>query len=109
MVNDVIDLGGIYVEITPSPPDVIGGANEGFAGGTDDLLERLDGLGDKVGVICSRLQTKALDAMHGVAPDTFEIEFGVTLSGEAGIPLVTKGSAECNFVVKATWNLGEKS
>jgi len=31
----------------------------------------------------------------------------VTLAGEIGIPMVSKGSAECNFVVTAKWkNLG---
>jgi hypothetical protein len=96
---------GLYIEITPAPAVAAEEEGEGIAGSgkTVDLAERLAEVGDKVGEVCATLQSKALAAIKGVKPDEFEIEFGVKLAGEAGIPLVSKGSGECNFVVRATW------
>jgi hypothetical protein len=99
----------LYIEITPEPDIVADDQAEGAAGGGKvvDLAKQLGDAGDKIGEVCATLHTKALGAINGVKPDEFEIEFGVTLAGEIGIPMVSKGSAECNFVVKAKWtNLG---
>ncbi len=36
-------------------------------------------------------------------PSEFQLEFGVNASGEAGLPLVTKGTLAANFKVTLTW------
>jgi hypothetical protein len=36
-------------------------------------------------------------------PREFELEFGVSVGGEAGVPFVTKGTVDTNFKVKITW------
>jgi len=45
----------------------------------------------------------ALNSLKAVQPDEVEIEFGVELGGEMGIPLVTKGEARANFTVTLKW------
>jgi Trypsin-co-occurring domain 1 len=102
-----IDVGDLLIEISPQPYVVVPGAQrEGMAGNRAvDLADRLEEVGDKIGTVCTTLYTKALDAIQGVKPDEFEIEFGMTLAGEIGIPMVSKGSAECEFKVTAKWNL----
>lgn len=36
-------------------------------------------------------------------PEAVEVEFGVKLAGEAGVPLLTKASGEANFKVTVQW------
>ena len=104
--TQAILAGGLLIEITPEPEIVFEEETEGTAGAkTVDLADRLQDVGDKIGEVCTTLQTRAWQAIKGSKPDEFEIEFGVKLAGEAGIPLVSKGSAECNFKVKAKWHL----
>lgn len=107
--TQAISGGNLYIEITPEPDIVNDDEAEGLAGAgkVADLAKQLGDAGDKIGEVCTTLHTKALGAIKGAKPDEFEIEFGVTLAGEIGIPMVSKGSAECNFMVKAKWkNLG---
>lgn len=37
-------------------------------------------------------------------PSEVEIEFGVSVGGEAGVPLVSKGKIDANFTVKVKWS-----
>jgi len=47
---------------------------------------------------------KSVDRLvNHIAPDEISVEFGVTLGGEAGIPLVTKGTASANFKISIKW------
>ena len=43
-----------------------------------------------------------------LTPGTIEIEFGVELGGEIGIPLITKGEAKANFKITLKWNHGSQ-
>ena len=49
-----------------------------------------------------------LNSLKAVQPDEVEIEFGVELGGEMGIPLVTKGEAKANFTVTLKWAKDKK-
>jgi hypothetical protein len=40
-------------------------------------------------------------------PDELTVEFGVDARGEAGVPLVTKGSLGAQFKVSVKWKLAE--
>jgi hypothetical protein len=44
-----------------------------------------------------------LNSLKALRPGEVEIEFGVELGGEMGIPLVTKGEAKANFKVTLKW------
>lgn len=43
-----------------------------------------------------------------LAPKELEIEFGIGIKGEGGIPFFAKGSIETNFAVRAKWDWSEK-
>src|SRR5436305_2283193 len=42
-----------------------------------------------------------------LTPKELEIEFGIGIKGEGGIPFFAKGSVETNFSVKAKWDWSE--
>lgn len=44
-----------------------------------------------------------LNSLKSMRPGEVEIEFGVELGGEMGIPLVTKGEAKANFKITLKW------
>lgn len=99
----------IYVEVeenfeplSPSP-DLSGGA---VAGGIEPTkaIEKFDEIGLTIANVCSTLQNKVIEAIEKTKPNELTFEFGVKLAGEAGIPLVTKGSAEGTFQVTVKWN-----
>ena len=50
-----------------------------------------------------RIARTALDALTSLRPGEVEIEFGIELGGELGIPLVTKGEAKANFKITLKW------
>jgi hypothetical protein len=45
---------------------------------------------------------RVADGLRKLAPDRFEIEFGIKLNAEAGV-IVAKTAAESHFVVKLAW------
>jgi hypothetical protein len=50
-------------------------------------------------------------SIHGVIkdipePEEVAVEFGITLGGEVGVPLVSKGTASANFKVSIKWTKG---
>ena len=66
-----------------------------MAGAFDQLLDTVDA------VVSSTVhRIRAIDKT--IAPDEFQMEFGVTLHGEYGA-VVTKVSGEAQFVVKVTY------
>jgi Trypsin-co-occurring domain 1 len=106
-----IDVGGLYIQVVGEPELVEQDSEEGYGGmaAASDVVDRLDAIGEKIGEVCSRLQTSALAAVGTARPDKLEIDFSVTLAGKAGIPLVSSGSVEGSFTVKATWDFTAKS
>ncbi len=48
------------------------------------------------------------EGMTGLlSPDKLTLEFGLQLGGEAGVPFVTKGTAQANVKVTIEWNLNK--
>ncbi|WP_431236096.1 CU044_2847 family protein (plasmid) [Mycolicibacterium psychrotolerans] len=100
----VIYDGDLLIQLTPVDIVPVEGG-EGFADAdkAEALVNRLDALGTQIGRVCRTLHAKALDAIKDAKPDELELEFGVQLGGEIGIPMVSKGKADCDVSVKATW------
>jgi hypothetical protein len=90
------------IEIAEAPEVVAGTSVEGLAS-AGDLIGRLDDLSATIAEVCDSISGKVLAGLRNSRPDMFEIEFGVKLAGEAGIPLVTKGTAEGTLKVTAKW------
>lgn len=95
----------IYVEVeqdfgvvtTVEPDGQVAG------GGAEGALERLTEVGDRIGQVCNEVYEHTTAALNVARPTELSLEFGLKLGGEAGIPFVTKGTAEATFTVKATW------
>jgi hypothetical protein len=71
--------------------------------GLPRLLDGAEELGGQLENVAA-LAKAALGALQAAAPGKIELEFGVELGGEAGVPLVTKGTAKANFKVVLTWS-----
>jgi hypothetical protein len=66
----------------------------GEVAGPRVVIERLTSIGDAIGRVCSTLNTQALKSLGDAKPSELEIQFALKLAGEAGVPMVAKGSAE---------------
>jgi len=78
-----------------------GGGAAGFS--PQEMLARLDDVSQTITDMSKALFDKVSSNFGKNRPQEFAIEFGVTLGGEAGVPLVTKGTVEAAFKVTATW------
>jgi hypothetical protein len=65
-----------------------------------DLDKELDSI--------SAVAEVALEKLKALKPGEVEIEFGVELGGEFGVPLLTKGEARANFKVTLKWSAEKK-
>lgn len=72
----------------------------------DDSIDRLHDLGASLTRTCAGLYRAVNAATDPVRPDEIELEFGIKLGGEAGIPFVSKGTAEASIVVTLRWGGG---
>jgi hypothetical protein len=90
-----------HVEVIAASTQTGGEAAGGLE--PEKLLAKLEDIGQTIGDTCNALHAKVKKSLAGTLPKEMSIEFGVTLAGEAGVPLVTKGSVEAAFTVTATW------
>jgi hypothetical protein len=93
--------GVILIEIGDAPA-LAQSSSEGIAGAAD-LAAKLEDVATTVADVCRTLHRAIVESLKDARPASLELEFGVTLAGEAGVPLVTKGTAECSFKVTAKW------
>jgi NTP-dependent ternary system trypsin peptidase co-occuring protein len=93
----------IYFEIDETKVDVLAPSTEGLSDAAGALADRLERINATILGVCRSVHEKAYNALSAAKPKEFEIEFGITLSGEAGIPLVSKGAAEAALKVVARW------
>jgi len=97
-------------DIEPVKRESIGGYIAG--GGIEtavETIEDFDKIGAAIAEVCSRIQDKFLSSVGKSKPTELNLEFGVKLAGEAGVPLLTKGSVEGTFQVKAKWDFASKT
>jgi hypothetical protein len=75
-------------------------------GYTEISEERLRDIGTEI----HRMATLLISAVKRdkLTPKELEIEFGIGLKGEGGVPFFAKGSVETNFKVKAKWDWSAK-
>lgn len=97
----------VTVEQVAPPPKV-----DGIPPGTD-AVSNVNKLGRKFGDVQQLIVTVCTglhDAIAGIPkPETVEVEFGVKLGGEGGLPMVTKATAEANFKIKIGWKFSPAS
>jgi len=100
--DETVDVSKITFTPTP-PPDRRRPQGMQEVVSIEDLKISLDSVKDTIISCCHVLQ----QAMDAVAPQKFAVEFGIKLSGETGIPMLTKSSLEGNFKVTVEWNKGK--
>ncbi len=77
---------------------------------TDDIVERTKRYRDSVESIVQEYATLLLSSVEKTAsqmkrPTKIGLEFGIQIGGEAGIPLVSKGTTQANIKVSLEWVL----
>lgn len=72
---------------------------QGFSDQVDTSLQKVSEIGGKVLKDTFEFVNNALDT---IKPNELEVEIGLSISYEGSI-IITKGSAEANVTIKATW------
>jgi len=104
----MVDLGGgrrVAVEVDGEPPEIVtpqpptpGVGLRGGRGVTPDFVETVRNIGEAV-----------TSGLSSVKPSKVVVEFGLEFRGEAGIPLVTKGSGAAHVTLTLEWEGGGDS
>jgi hypothetical protein len=100
--------GQVLVQIEPNLVAAEGdGAGGEIAGaGAEKVVSHLRDVGKAAADVCNEVYGQAVNALTVARPDELVLEFGLTVGGEAGIPFVSKGTAEATFTITATWTKG---
>lgn len=101
MMEDSNQKPEFYIQVLPNQGGVTPLADvEGFVKGTKEHFRR-------IAEIAEQANAHLIEKLNGLAnkPKTFEIEFGIDVGGEAGIPFITKGTMSANFKVKLGWEI----
>ncbi|MEN6441240.1 MAG: CU044_2847 family protein [Syntrophobacter sp.] len=82
-------------------------------GAVDDVMERSRAFKDHLETTVRAYSSMVLDAIKSStagasSPEKVILEFGIQVGGQAGIPLITSGTAQANVKVSIQWNLGGK-
>jgi hypothetical protein len=97
--------GRVLIEIEPNLVALEGPLGDGeIAGAAEKVVGHLRDIGRSAADVCNEVYGNALDALKVAKPSELALEFGLTLGGEAGIPFVSKGTAEATFKITATWS-----
>src|SRR5437868_11615618 len=102
----------ILIEVATVPPLAAGFKSGGVAGIRDKVektIKQLKDVGDAIADVCNTLQGQIEVALQKSKPSELTLEFSITLAGEAGIPYVTKGTAEGTFKVSAKWDFSKEA
>ncbi|WP_152617672.1 CU044_2847 family protein [Phaeacidiphilus oryzae] len=70
---------------------------------SEHALTNLRQVGEAIVQTCEDVSVAVRARLVDAAPDELEIKFGVSLSGEAGVPLIGKAKADSTFEVRAKW------
>ena len=85
----------------------VDGVESPLRGGMHTTIENaasgLEDVGKVIAKSCTDIMTTLRTELGAAAPEEVELSFGVTLSGEASIPLVSKASGEATFGVRILW------
>lgn len=97
----------IEVEESPNVVAVLTDEYEGgrTAGAADRAVAKMQEIGAAVAEVCKSIQEEVHTALEGAAPNELTLEFGIKLTGESGVPMLTKVSAEGTLKVTAKWSL----
>lgn len=105
MTRVILDAQGnpwFAIEVEPSDATPLRGVTDT----AENVARSLTDVGD----VIAKASRDVLESMRAglgtLTPDEVELEFGVSLSGEVGIPMVTKASGQATFTVRVCWKPG---
>ncbi|MFB4353214.1 CU044_2847 family protein [Microbacterium sp. LS_15] len=99
----ITDEGGrplFTIEVAQPAESPLRGGVDGFVSTTADNVREV---GQAIAKLCDDVMTSVKASITAASPDELELTFGVSLGGEASIPLVTKATSEATFTVRALW------
>jgi urea transporter len=70
---------------------------------TDKALDSMRAAGQAVAGVCSDMVSEIRAGLAGFEPTTIELQLGVKLSVEGGLPVVSRAGAEGTVSVKVAW------
>ncbi|WP_330313282.1 hypothetical protein OHS17_19930 [Streptomyces sp. NBC_00523] len=92
------------IEVTPLAMESIDQTKILRGRGTpEQALTNLRQVGDAIVQTCEDVSAAVRERFADAAPNELEVKFGVSLSGEGGVPLVGKVKADSTFEVRACW------
>ena len=98
----------IRIQVADDTPPSVTARTKGLTRGKpNEILKQLTEVGDSIADVCNTLQAQIQKTLDQSKPSELTLAFSVTLAGEAGIPLVTRGSAEGTFQVTARWDFSK--
>jgi hypothetical protein len=107
--NVVIDDIPVYIEV--HPVEVIRLEPDAELAGAGDkarqVLVKLEDVSAAAAETIRRIFQNLLVSISDIRPDTLELEFGLTVSGEAGFILKASGASE--FSIKAGWDFLQRA
>jgi hypothetical protein len=93
------------IEVAQPLESPLRGGVDGFASTTADNVREV---GQAIAKLCDDVMSSVKASITEVSPDELELSFGVSLGGEASIPLITKATSEATFTVRAVWRDHER-
>jgi hypothetical protein len=105
----VVDGVPVYVEV--HPVEVIGFETDAELADAGErarqVLVKLEDVSAAAAQTIRRIFQNLENAISDIKPDTLELEFGLSVSGEAGFVLKAGGASE--FSIKAGWDFLERA
>lgn len=102
----------LLIEVADTPQTTNFRKGGGGVAGAGDVVERtfdqVAKLGQAIAEVCDTVQSEIEATLRQAKPTELALDFSITLAGEAGIPFVTKGTAEGTFQVSVKWDFSKK-
>lgn len=93
----------IFVEVEERRRVTRGGIADALSDRGKEYIGSFGLVGEYIMSVCEEVYMKYKAAGESVRPNQLEIEFGIKVGGETGIPFVSKGTAEAAIKVTAKW------
>jgi hypothetical protein len=95
----------LTVDITPEAQEEVDSSYRPPIRGTraSDASDAIEEVSVAVVEACRKVAGKVRRELAEIAPDEFELTFGVAIGAEGGLPMITKAHADANFQVRVSW------
>ena len=102
----------MYIQVAEMPITTRAKGGGGIAGADDVVARTFDQVkkvGQAIAEVCDEIQAEIEATLKRAKPTELALEFSITLAGEAGVPFVTKGTAEGTFQVNVKWDFSKEA